>query len=101
MARRRERAHERVSENSFGLKSGEYQTMYQAQGGKCAVCGIATGATKRLARDHNHKTGEFRGLLCGPCNKDVIGRLGLRGLYAAINYLLDPPARKVLSHDHD
>lgn len=40
----------------------------------CNICGKLPEETetKRLVRDHNHKTGYIRGLLCDPCN----GRLG-------------------------
>lgn len=59
---------------NYGIEVGEYERRYQAQGGKCAICNVATGASKRLAVDHNHATGAVRGLLCSPCNK-FVGRL--------------------------
>lgn len=65
------RGHERMVANTYGLAMGEYEAMYQEQGGTCAICQRATGATKRLAVDHDHDTGLVRGLLCGPCNKLV------------------------------
>jgi len=38
--------------------------------------------------DHDHKTGKFRGWLCGACNK-AIGQLGdnIEGLMKAVQYL--------------
>lgn len=59
---------------TYGLEAGEYDRRYKAQGGKCAICQVATGAYRRLAVDHNHSTGTVRGLLCSPCNQ-FIGRL--------------------------
>jgi hypothetical protein len=42
----------------------------EAQDGKCAICGVAEAYAprKRLAVDHDHRTGAIRGLLCGNCN---------------------------------
>lgn len=43
--------------------------MFKAQGGVCAVCEQPQlGDIKNLAVDHNHETGEVRGLLCNRCN---------------------------------
>lgn len=49
----------------------DYDEMYIAQNGKCAVCGsenIIDGKRKMLCVDHNHETGKVRGLLCRDCN---------------------------------
>lgn len=35
------------------------------QGSKCRICGIYAD---KLSVDHNHKTGQIRGLLCNKCN---------------------------------
>lgn len=35
----------------------------------CEICGVV--ANKILHRDHNHKTGKFRGWLCGNCNRTL------------------------------
>ncbi len=38
--------------------------------GKCEMCGVPEmELNKKLQMDHNHETGEFRGFLCGKCNK--------------------------------
>lgn len=63
--------HERMVAKTYGLAPGEYEQIYNLQGGTCAICQRATGKTKRLAVDHDHDTGLVRGLLCGPCNKMV------------------------------
>lgn len=64
-------AHERRVRRVFGLAEGDYDRLYAYQGGLCAGCRRANGATKKLAVDHHHVTGEVRGLLCGPCNRMV------------------------------
>ena len=50
----------------------------------------------RLAVDHEHSTAEIRGLLCSMCNH-AIGYLddSPELLRRAIDYLRDPPARKL------
>ncbi|AXN53523.1 endonuclease VII [Gordonia phage Ronaldo] len=67
-----------------------------AQGGKCAICQRAIGKRRKLAVDHDHDTGEVRGILCQPCNFTVLGRYDKEALQRAIDYLENPPARKVL-----
>lgn len=59
----------------FGITLEQYQQMLEEQSGVCACCGKPetatynkTGVTKQLAVDHDHATGEIRGLLCGRCN---------------------------------
>lgn len=93
----KERTHEQRVCKTYGLSPGDYQRLYEAQGGRCAICQWATGRSKRLAVDHDHVTGAPRGLLCTTCNV-LVGRWGdkpdvwLRG--AA--YLASPPASLIL-----
>ena len=58
----------------YGLTIAEYDAILEAQGGGCAICGRSPGR-KRLPVDHNHETGEIRGLLCLACNR-AVGLLG-------------------------
>lgn len=53
----------------YGLTREQYDALLAIQGGGCAVCGVTQdvaedGSTQMLAVDHNHGTGEIRGLLC-------------------------------------
>lgn len=43
----------------------QYDALLKAQDGKCAVC---HQPGTNLAVDHDHATGEIRGLLCRGCN---------------------------------
>lgn len=57
----------------YGIDEAGYQALFQAQAGKCAICGTPAEETKgrnpgRLVIDHDHKTKTVRGLLCGTCN---------------------------------
>lgn len=98
-ARQKADKHERWIKATYGITGAEYRAIYEAQGGKCAICQRATGASKKLSVDHDHVTGEVRGLLCTPCNRDVLGHLrdSVLALLRAVRYLLHPPARKVLT----
>ena len=58
------------------------------QGAKCGVCGKPESSFKmRLAVDHNHKTGQVRGLLCYRCNKFIVGRHTLESAMKLLAYL--------------
>lgn len=94
----KERHHDRMVQTVYGLAPGDYERLLAAQGGRCAIHGCrATGKTKRLAVDHDHKTGEVRGILCGPHNQ-LIGynRDNPEAFRSIAAYLESPPARLVL-----
>lgn len=98
--RRSANSHSRMIERTYRITGEQYWILLAFQSavlgnppGTCAICGRATGKTKRLAVDHDHETGAVRGVLCGPCNKDVLGRLDLAALKRAVKYLEDPPGR--------
>ncbi len=56
----------------LGLTHADFESMLAAQHGVCAVCGqTETLSFGRLAVDHDHYTGEVRGLLCTACNKGI------------------------------
>lgn len=47
----------------------DYNRAFQIQGGMCKICGDhQSELSKRLATDHDHASGIFRGLLCQHCN---------------------------------
>ena len=74
----------------FGIDEVQYDAMLEKQGGGCAICGTPESNSKnhRLAVDHDHKTGEVRGLLCSMCNTSLGGfREDPKLLTAAIKYL--------------
>lgn len=59
----------------YGITIEQYNELLHKQKGCCALCDRPQTEFKtRLAVDHNHATGEIRGLLCAYCNHRVIGR---------------------------
>lgn len=59
----------------YNLKMSDLVSALQEQGGGCAICKdtlpdllVYEGRRRGYAIDHNHETGEFRGILCLPCN---------------------------------
>src|SRR5690606_17158325 len=95
---RRNYSHERHIAETYGITSEEYWAIYEAQGGCCAICQRATGTRKKLSVDHDHVSGEVRGLLCTACNRNVLGhaRDDIAFFERAIRYLNEPPARGVI-----
>lgn len=93
----RERAHRVYVAKTYDIEPGDYDRLYNAQGRKCCICLRATGRTKRLAVDHDHRTGRVRGLICKPCNW-LLGhaRDDPEMFYRAAMYLIEPPAEKVI-----
>jgi hypothetical protein len=53
---------------------------------KCGVCGRPPG-TRRLDRDHDHRTGEPRGLLCSRHNRMIDNRATAAEFRALADYL--------------
>lgn len=51
----------------YGITPEAYDAQLAAQGGVCIICGRGPGA-RRLPIDHDHVTGEFRGITCHGCN---------------------------------
>ncbi|MFT2016328.1 endonuclease VII domain-containing protein [Streptomyces sp. 796.1] len=87
-------------QNVYGLEPGAYERLYTLQGGVCFICQRATGKTRRLSVDHDHRSDEVRGLLCRPCNSMLgHGRDDYRFFMRAVTYLVAPPARALTESD--
>ena len=60
---------------TYGITLEQYNSLLEKQDYCCAVCGKHQDEEKkRLSVDHNHYTGEIRGLLCTMCNYRHVGR---------------------------
>ena len=67
---------EKVKNNDLlkrhGITLEDYQQMYKAQNGVCAICGRKESCDGySLAVDHCHETKKIRGLLCRKCNTGI------------------------------
>lgn len=59
----------------YGITLAQYLELLESQGGGCYVCAKTEAEEgKALAVDHDHATGEVRGILCQYCNHRVVGR---------------------------
>jgi len=72
----REVLKDKERERRFGINRQEYAEMFHAHNGACAICSQPETATrngriKALAVDHDHESGEIRGLLCSDCNTGI------------------------------
>jgi hypothetical protein len=87
------KSHAAAIAKTYGLTGDDYEALLKRQGGGCAVCG-GRPKSKRLAVDHDHKTGAVRGLLCSRHNHDALGALAdsLAMVTALWHYLNTPPA---------
>ena len=77
----------------FGITLDEYNDMLTIQGNVCAICkqeetSKFKGTVRALAVDHNHTTGQVRGLLCNACNWSLGAmKENITYLKSAIEYL--------------
>lgn len=60
----------------YNLTTQQFNALLAAQNGKCALCQRAEHGRRGLDADswmidHNHETGEVRGLLCDSCNTSL------------------------------
>lgn len=89
----------RAALDNYGVTPAVYRDLYYVQRGRCWICRKAKGkhpndprgaGGRRLGVDHNHATGQVRGLLCTggdkTCNR-IIGWLQASGLYRAAEYV--------------
>lgn len=76
----------------YGLSIDGYNKMFVTQNGLCAICGkpesaVINSKVKQLAVDHNHQTGQVRGLLCQVCNIRLAYIENIEFVFQAKEYL--------------
>jgi len=101
----KEQIRARMLPKVYSITLEQYEAIKAEQGGKCAICQVATGARRSLATDHDHaccsgksSCGQcVRGVLCSTCNKMIgFGRDRPEFFQRAIEYLTSPPAHNVI-----
>lgn len=73
----------------YGVDDSEYQRLLAKQNGLCAIC--AKTCSRQLALDHDHTTGNIRGLLCNSCNRGL-------GYFKDNHILLNNAKNYLLAH---
>lgn len=83
-----------IMRRDYGLSPDDYERLYTFQKGNCAVC---LNPLKQPNIDHNHTTGETRGLLCWICN-NALGKFrdDPSLMERAANYIRSPAVEKAL-----
>lgn len=72
----------------YGLDRLAFATAYYRSAGLCEIC--EDDIIDSFHIDHDHDTGEVRGLLCGPCNRGIgLLRDSKRNFGRAVRYLSD------------
>jgi len=93
-------SHAQVLREKYNLTLAEYDLMLAAQGGLCAICRKPEttrgrgGSPRRLAVDHDHRSGVVRKLLCHRCNLVTWAVEENPGLLDAVRVYLDEHDRE-------
>jgi hypothetical protein len=76
----------------YGLTEKLYDDRLRRQFGMCPICNKPASQTnKPFGIDHNHKTGEVRGLICDTCNLGIgLFKDNPQALMNAARYLSEP-----------
>ena len=86
--------HDKQLLRNYGITLGEYNSLLEKQNGVCAICSLPQKSKRntRFCVDHDHTTGEVRGLLCDSCNRGI-------GLLKDDSRLLDKAAKYLRSFE--
>lgn len=90
----KERAKDLRLQREFHITLADYRLIFKSQDGCCGICKRPRSDFKNdFAVDHNHLTGELRGLLCFTCNR-ALGKFRDNDVLVinAAQYVQNPPA---------
>jgi Recombination endonuclease VII len=80
----------------YGIDGCDWWAQFEAQDGKCALCMKAFTRKRYPVVEHDHRTGEWRGLTCSPCNEKLGADHDDKDwYYNAWCYLDKPPTRDI------
>lgn len=98
----RQRQQNRAShvERTYDISAKDAGDLLVYQGGRCWICGKASGASKLLAVEHDHADDWVRGRCCSTCNQFLTRQLGddPEKAQRLVGYLSgDTPYRRMLA----
>ena len=96
-------SHDGMVQRVYDLAPGEYERLFAWQGGRCYIC-RQVPRVRRLAVDHDHRTGEVRGLLCANdewgCNHTLARVLNdVEQAQRLLDYIQAPPIARMRAGD--
>jgi hypothetical protein len=92
----RDKRRDAMLRKKYSITLSLYNQLLDYQRGVCATCGRKP-KTRSLAVDHNHDTGEPRGLVCWHCNSAIKWmRDDPDTAIMMYNYLTKPPLRRFM-----
>lgn len=81
-------SNDRVLKHRYGINRDVLDFLIEEQDGKCKICHKEFDSSSKPHVDHNHTTGDVRGILCRNCNL-ALGYFkdDILLLWRAMNYL--------------
>ena len=78
---------EELFRKKYDLSLKDWEGLWYAQDGRCAICDEFFSPVQKICVDHDHETGEVRGLLCNECNIGLGHFNNIKIVKNAIEYL--------------
>lgn len=59
----------KARKRKYGIERDEFYALLEKQDQRCAICSVLIDESAHV--DHDHRTQDVRGLLCGHCNRGI------------------------------
>ena len=81
-------ARDKNLKNLYGISEKDWEELFDSQGRVCAICSGDKHHGRNWHTDHDHLTGQIRGILCSWCNT-ALGKFqeDSKIMMAAISYI--------------